>query len=238
MSQVDSTNNYATNLLDKMSAEQLCNTVFQADFQSAGRGAYKNSWESNENENLLFSIIICPYILAENQFIISQVVSLSIADYLRSINISAKIKWPNDILVDKNKIAGILIENSIVGRKIKSSVIGIGLNINQKKFDGDFKATSVSILSKNKELNIKEELNSFLSFFEKWLNICRNNKNDEIKSEYFSNLLGSNEYLNYRANNHEFKAIISSIDGFGRLILTNENNEQHIFAFKEVELVL
>lgn len=238
MPQVDSTNNYVANLLDKMSAEKLCNTVFQADFQSAGKGAYKNSWESNNSQNLLFSIIICPQISVENQFIISKTISLSLIDYLKSKNIKSVIKWPNDILIDNKKIAGILIENSIIGKKIKNSIIGIGLNVNQLSFSGKFNATSLSLLTKNTKYELTQELNLFLSFFEKWSNICRTNNIKQINSEYFENLLGTNEFLMYKTKKEQFLAKIYNIDGFGRLILKLKNNEYKTFAFKEVELIL
>ncbi|MBN2663263.1 MAG: biotin--[acetyl-CoA-carboxylase] ligase [Bacteroidales bacterium] len=236
--QVDSTNNYAANLLKNMSAEQLCNTVVQADFQTNGRGAFKNLWESNAQKNLLFSIIICPKVYAENQFVISKIVSLSIIDYLKSKNISAKIKWPNDILVNNEKIAGILIENSVTGHKISSSIIGIGLNVNQHNFFGDFKASSISLLSNNQKFNLKKELMFFLDFFKKWINFCSIDNQIIVDKAYFENLLGSNTFLNYREKNTEFQAKIISIDGFGRLVLETAEKEQKIFAFKEVELIL
>ena len=111
-------------------------SVLSAYEQTEGRGQRGNTWTSTPGENLMFSIVLKnPKISARDQFGINEITSLSVVDFLSQHGISARIKWPNDIYVGSKKICGILIENSLRGSGISSSIIGIGLNINQRNFD-------------------------------------------------------------------------------------------------------
>jgi len=108
-------------------------TVISANFQTAGKGQHGNRWESERGKNLLFSIILYPSSVSpDEQFLISMSISLGICDFLKHFLSDIKIKWPNDIYVNGGKIAGILIENSIIGQTIEYTVAGIGININRK----------------------------------------------------------------------------------------------------------
>ena len=235
LKKADSTNNYAQKLLDD-TPENICNTVVYTDYQSKGRGAYQNFWESENAKNLLCSIIFCPNIEAKNQFTISKIVSLSLISYLKHHQISAKIKWPNDIFVKNKKIAGILIENSIIGSKIKNSIIGVGLNINQTSFSESLKATSI-LLESNKELNIKNELLIFLNYFNEWKNHCLKNNYEYVNSEYFKILIGKNDFIKYKKDETIFEAIIENIDDFGRIIVKTKQGKTKTFGFKEIEMI-
>ncbi len=106
--------------------------------QTAGRGQRGNSWESEPGANATFSLLLRPdAIAARHQFVISQAAALAVVDTLQQCDITAQVKWPNDIYVNDRKIAGILIENSLSGDSICTSVIGIGLNVNQRVFHSD-----------------------------------------------------------------------------------------------------
>ena len=109
--------------------------VLRTDFQSAGKGQPGNSWEAEKGKNLLFSVLLYPHHIAiTEQFILSQLVSVAILRTLNSFCTGFSIKWPNDIYFGDKKIAGILIENSLQGTKLNTSIVGIGLNVNQKIF--------------------------------------------------------------------------------------------------------
>ena len=138
-------------------------TVFAASFQSAGRGQKGNRWAAEKGENLTFSLLFKPKsIPAESQFRISAAASLAIIDYLKETGIDATIKWPNDIYVGDRKICGMLIENSVSGTLISSSVIGIGLNLNQRIFGKEIpNPTSVSILT-GTERDLEREMERLL----------------------------------------------------------------------------
>ena len=115
-------------------------SVVAARLQTAGRGQRGNTWLAGKGENLTFSVLLkfgnagIPPLPVSRQFSITETVSSGICNYLGSKGIDARIKWPNDIYVRNRKICGILIENTVLGSRLSSSVVGIGLNVNQKDF--------------------------------------------------------------------------------------------------------
>ncbi len=234
---LDSTNNYAKKYIEKHEGKDICNKVIVADYQTKGRGSFENKWQSEKGKNLTFSIIICPEIFAKDQFYISKITSLALIYYLEAQGIVAKIKWPNDILFENKKISGILIENSILGDSLTSSIVGIGININQKKFDVDLNATSINII-KSSEYDKTKELEKILNSYIYVLNLCKNKRFEYIDRQYFNKLLGKREFLKYRKESLIFEAIIEDIDEYGRLILKERSGRKKIYGFKEVELVL
>ncbi len=144
LSVVVSTNLYTTELLSHSGIEPW--TIVSADFQSGGKGQRGRTWESEAGENLTFSVFIKPRIRVADQYCISAAVSLSILDLLDDYGCQACIKWPNDIIVNDHKIAGLLIENQLKGSIVESSVIGVGLNINQVHFNSfRWPATSLKL---------------------------------------------------------------------------------------------
>ena len=136
---VDSTNEEARRHISEI--DNL--SVLSAYEQTSGRGQRGNTWSSNAGENLLFSVVLkfspedsgLGGLDACDQFLLNEIAALSVVDFLRLHDIQAQIKWPNDVYVGSRKICGILIENSIRGNWLSSSIIGIGLNINQRNFD-------------------------------------------------------------------------------------------------------
>ena len=100
-------------------------------FQTAGRGQAGNGWESEEGKNLLCSILLPP---RKNLFEMNVLVSVVVHRFLGD---EYTIKWPNDIYWQDKKVAGILIENAIIGNEVKYSIAGIGLNVNQTEWKSD-----------------------------------------------------------------------------------------------------
>ena len=138
---VDSTNNFAANLINEGLAEN--GAVVMAAFQSSGRGQRGNSWLAAKGMNLTASFIYFPDNLALTQVsVLNWWVSLSVIRVLEHYGVPAQIKWPNDIYVNHLKLAGLLIETSNSGNLVKSAVIGVGLNANQLDF-GSMNATSI-----------------------------------------------------------------------------------------------
>ena len=117
--------------------------------QTSGRGQGTNSWESAPGENLTFSIILKDLnILPKEQIVISQITALSLVELLEKHGIEAKIKLPNDIYVGSRKICGILIENTLCAGKIKWSIVGIGINVNQTAFPSSLPNPTSILLEK------------------------------------------------------------------------------------------
>ena len=98
-----------------------------ADYQTYGKGRRNNFWDSNKKENILLSVMIAPNILINRQFDITKSVLLSLVDLCDFLGIKTRIKWPNDLLINNQKIAGVLIENIVSNNLITNSVIGIPL---------------------------------------------------------------------------------------------------------------
>lgn len=143
-------------------------SVVSALEQTSGKGQRGNQWYSAPGQNLLFSIVLkSPSLVAKNHFALNEMAALSVTDFLSAYGIKAEIKWPNDIYVGEKKICGILIENSFLGNAISSSIIGIGLNINQRNFNVSLpNPTSLVLCSAQDEpLDIDRCLCRFMDIF-------------------------------------------------------------------------
>lgn len=235
LNELGSTNNYAKQMVSDKAVE---GTVVLAQFQSRGRGQQGNYWESEAGKNLLFSLILYPNFLeAEFQFYLSMIVSLALTNVLDNETGEVQIKWPNDMYVGNAKIAGILIENSIKGTKLDSSVVGIGLNLNQVEFVSDApNPVSLRQLT-HKDYQIPEILQHFLDSFDSLYQLLKMHKFKEIKQAYLNRLLGKNQWRTYRANGKTFEARISGIGQYGKLQMENRSGQLLEFMFKEVEFV-
>jgi len=238
--EIDSTNNFAHQYLSENvnTHDSISGTVIYANFQTSGKGQAGNKWESEKGKNLLLSIIIMPpHLIAEQQFIISKFISVSIILFLRKLKISAKIKWPNDIYIDNKKVGGILIENVISGNYIKSSIIGIGLNINQKNFSKLLpNPISISLLN-NKDYEVKDIFTGLTKEIDFQFRKIQNNKYNFFNENYLKYLYRLNKRTLYKIDGTVVEAKITGITEFGQLIVLC-NNEERIFNFKEIEFVI
>ncbi|MES2829127.1 MAG: biotin--[acetyl-CoA-carboxylase] ligase [Bacteroidota bacterium] len=235
---VDSTNNYLKVLLSK--SEPLAEgTVILADNQFSGRGQRGNTWLSEPGLNLTFSILLNPTLLkVEHQFKLNMAVSIGIKNALcKYVPEEIKVKWPNDIYFGKKKIGGVLIENTLQGNVIKHSIIGIGINVNQREFGSlpNGRASSIAeILQQDVDLRTILE------------QICHC-----IEAQYLRLLAGSGktqhqEYLNclylyglpstFKSSEGNFVGIISDVANTGELLLKTEEGDRH-FGFKEIEFL-
>lgn len=247
---VDSTNNYAKEYIANSSP--IDGTVILADNQFAGRGQIGNKWMVEPNKNLTFSIVYnTSFLLATEQFYLNMAVSLGVwrameevflgCDSLKSANkTTTLIKWPNDILANNLKIAGILIENTISGVYLKHSIIGIGLNINQSTFPAAIKATSMKVIAQ-KELDRDIVLNIILSHIEKYYLSLKQKQYTKIKKEYLEHLFRIDELAHYKKQDSVFEGIIRGVEDNGNLIMetnTNGNSTIEKFAFKEISFII
>lgn len=238
LSEVDSTNTYVKELLSN-SKPLLDGTVIMADHQFAGRGQNNNVWESKPGENLTFSIYLNPTFLAVNQqFELNKAVCLGIIDYLNLIiGDEFKIKWPNDIYYQDKKIGGILIENITKGYQLKDSVVGIGLNINQKEFgDLNNRASSLSkILHQNYDLD--KLLAQICQSIEKRYLQLKAGKLQLLHDDYLKRLFRINELHQYSIENQNFEGIIKGVTPTGRLTLQLLGGKLMDLDLKEVKFI-
>lgn len=244
----DSTNSEANR--NASSADDM--SVWFAEYQTAGRGQKGNVWESGTGLNLTFSILLKPTnILATNQFIISQMVSAGIVDYLEGKGLDARIKWPNDIYVGNRKICGILIENRISGDKLSVSVVGIGLNLNQRVFSSDAPNPTSLVLELEREhslgvsdLDVRSEMDVLLShIFKGYIPVNENGGSSDIEERYHSLLYRLGEFHLFEeldsTGTNGGNMVVGKIIGVdkktARLQLELEDGTIHSYAFKELK---
>jgi BirA family biotin operon repressor/biotin-[acetyl-CoA-carboxylase] ligase len=213
-------------------------TVICTDFQTAGKGQQGKRWESEKGKNLLFSVILYPSSVSpDNQFLISMIISLGICDFLHELVPLVKIKWPNDIYVYNDKIAGILIENSIIGETIESCIAGIGININQEKFSPDIpNPVSLRIIT-GKETDTGTSLEKLLNCLDKRYKQLLYGEREPIRDEYVSMLYRACEWHLYRSDGIIFKGRIIGIKDSGCLKIEKEDKSVSEFSFKEVDYI-
>jgi BirA family biotin operon repressor/biotin-[acetyl-CoA-carboxylase] ligase len=232
-----STNTYAANLLKNNDLSE--GTIVFTNYQSAGRGQTGNRWESEDGKNLLISIVLFPSMInPADQFLISMTVSLGICDFLRRYTPDCSIKWPNDIYVNSDKIAGILIENSIMGDLIENTIAGIGLNINQEKFISDvINPVSLSLIT-GMSYDLTNCLNQLaLDLDQRYKQLLAGNF-VLLKKEYISQLYRLNKWCNYRDQNGLYNGRILSVTDSGRLQIESRAGKISEYSFKEVDFIL
>ena len=203
---VDSTNEAARRHISDI--DNL--SVLSALEQTEGRGQRGNSWSSNVGENLLFSIVLKfspedssqTFLEARDQFVLNEIAALSVVNFLSYHEIIAQIKWPNDIYVGSRKICGILIENSLRGKHVSLSIIGIGLNINQRNFDVNLpNPTSMVLCQPDPECHsVSPECKSVSSQ-------CHSERNEDIDEVAVAN---AKESFDIRACLEEFMDIFTT----------------------------
>ncbi len=228
----DSTNNYLTARAKQGFVEN--GEIIVALTQLKGRGQRGNQWLSEANKNLTFSVYLKPNKLeVKHQFYLNIIISLAIASYIEGeLTCKASIKWPNDIFVNKKKIAGILIENSIK-RFIETSVIGIGLNVNQTQFD-NLNATSTQ-LECGRELDILKELKSLTLYLDHYYSLLFDGQLERLRRAYLDKLYGLNRPLLFD-DGVIFNGTITGVNELGQLeVLKSE--EKKLYNFKEIRFL-
>ena len=235
LDETPSTNTYLQELITNTECYE--GLVVVAKSQGQGKGQRGNTWESETGKNLTFSLLLKPNLPIAEQFLLSQTVALGIYDFLIEQHIEhVAIKWPNDIYVGSQKIAGILIENTLTANKIANCIVGIGLNVNQTQFSPTINATSLALLTK-KEVEIEPILNELIKCMEVRYLQLKVGKITLIKQDYLNVLLGYQKPLHYLVNNERVTGIIKGISPIGKLQV-EINWKVKEFDLKEISLVV
>lgn len=229
---VDSTNSEALRHLQELPS----GTVIAAREQTAGRGQRGNTWFTEAGQNLTFSIVLKDLKLpATEAHLLNYLASVAVAEFLDGYGVRCSIKWPNDIFVGRGKICGILVENSLSGGEVAASVIGIGININQKEFPQLSNATSLYRCT-GKEYDIEACLEAFLKVFSDNLSFC-----GLLVEKYSSRMFQKGVCAKYHdlLTDEEYNGIIRNVEPDGRLhIYDKDNSKDRYYRFKEVSYIL
>ena len=234
---IDSTNTFLKEISSADAVEDY--TVVVAKQQTNGKGQMGKIWNSETGLNLTFSVLKdVSFLPFKNQFYLSIVTALALKKTLTGFNINKlAVKWPNDILSADKKIAGILIENVIKQNQLVSSIIGIGLNVNQVHFENLPRATSMKQLS-GKTFDLDEVLQQFLKHLKAYFNLLEANEIDVIKREYESKLFRKNKPSTFKnIEGQLFSGFIQGISNTGNLIVLLEDEVVEEFSLNQITLM-
>ncbi|MEO9510759.1 MAG: biotin--[acetyl-CoA-carboxylase] ligase [Flavobacteriaceae bacterium] len=233
----DSTNLYLKDLLFSKDLEDC--TVVVAKKQLKGRGQMGTIWHSEGGKNLTFSMLKkFESLQAMHQFNLNICISLAVYETLKQFSIpDLKVKWPNDIMSGSSKICGILIENTLKGRLIQNSIVGIGLNVNQTSFQNLEKVTSLKSLT-GRQFNLDELLYEVLKKLKSRLLSIETKTVTQMLPEYQEHLFRKDRPSTFKdGNNHVFMGFVRGVSSSGKLILELEDKVLREYDLKEVSLL-
>ena len=226
--------NSTNTLLKQLAAEGNPPEFIYAGYQTAGRGQTGNGWESEEGKNLLCSILLPPN---KNLYFLNIAVGVAILRTMKGYGLpvtEVAIKWPNDIYWKDMKLAGILVENAIIGSEVKYSIAGIGLNVNQTVFVSDA-PNPVSLKQiTGKEYDIDQWMQDLLEAVKAVLN----EPEEVIWSEYKAHLYRKEGFWPYEDKNGGFEAQIENVLPTGEIVLRDTDNKERIYHFKQIRYVV
>jgi|TARA_B110000259_G_scaffold44326_2_gene51355 BirA family biotin operon repressor/biotin-[acetyl-CoA-carboxylase] ligase len=232
-SEIDSTNSELKRLF---STEEIVEgTLLTTNFQSSGQGQRGKGWESALGANFLGTYLLTPNINPREVFILNIIASLAVKETITELTqLEVSIKWPNDIVVNGAKIAGILVDNKILASKVVASFIGIGLNLNQLKFSNFSRsATSVrKLIDKKVEIEaVVEKLNFHIQQF---YSLYKLKGFETLNFLYHQDLYLKGDKHLYEVETGIKEFILQSVSKEGRLQLFNHSGEIEVFGIKEI----
>jgi len=200
-----------------------------AGYQTAGRGQTGNSWESEEGKNLLCSILLPP---DKDLYFLNIAVGVAILRTISELGISELgIKWPNDIYYKDKKLAGILVENAIIGSEVKYSIAGVGLNVNQTEFRSDA-PNPVSLKQiTGRDYNIDELMQRLYEEVQRVLK-------EDVWSEYKAHLYRKEGFWSFEDKNGCFEARIEDVLPMGEIVLCDKDGQSRTYGFKQIRYIL
>ena len=231
-----STNTY----LSTIASTTAHGTVVYTLRQTAGRGQRGNSWESEDGKNITFSMLIRPSVAPSQQFFISEAAALAVArtldKYIADGGVS--VKWPNDVYWHDKKICGMLIEHSLSGGRINSSILGIGVNINQQQFLSDAPNPVSMAQVLGHEVDRGQLMEKLVARFGEYYALIVDGAYADIAALYLQHLYRRDDFYKYRDSEGEFEARVVEVEDDGHLILHDRQGCIRSYAFKEVSFVI
>ncbi len=234
---INSTNSFLKDLVKNSPQENY--TVVVTNKQTLGRGQMQQQWQSTPFKNLTFSVFISfsALLVAYGRYL-NFAISLAVFDVLLEEKIAKlNIKWPNDILAENQKICGILIENQLQKDKITSSVIGIGLNVNQINFEGLPNATSLKNVLK-KEFDLDDLLKKIINKLKEKIKLLEEKQFTVLEEDYLQCLYKYQTPSMFKdVNDRLFMGKIVGISSEGKLQIEFEDENIQEFGIKEVKFI-
>jgi BirA family biotin operon repressor/biotin-[acetyl-CoA-carboxylase] ligase len=232
---IESTNSYLKKLC--LESEMDDYTVVTAEYQTSGRGQMGTVWQSEKGKNMMFSMLIKFEDLPISfRFYISMAVSLGVITTLNNeFKANFKIKWPNDIMSDNDKVAGVLIENTFRGNFIGQSIIGIGLNVNQMDFPKSIKNATSLLKTTNQKIDRDILLLKLIKGIQSKMLLVKEKNYSSLKNSYLKALYGYKVTMSFIENNSSFKGEIIGVAEDGKLEILTKNKTIRKFGLKEIK---
>ncbi len=236
LSAIDSTNDFLKELSKNEMLENFTTVV--AENQTKGKGQMGAVWVSEIGKNLIMSMLIRDVIKnAEEVFHLNVAISVSIISVLETLQLpNLAIKWPNDILSDEKKVAGILIENRFKSDGTIESIVGIGLNVNQKDFTSFPKASSLALLTK-KEYDMEQLLDAVVLKIKQNSESINSNSSVELWNKYYNYLFKKDIEMSFEdADKNSFLGTILGVTPEGKLEVIFQDKMIKTFGIKEIQM--
>jgi BirA family biotin operon repressor/biotin-[acetyl-CoA-carboxylase] ligase len=233
---IDSTNDFLKALSSKDELDNF--TVVTAENQTKGKGQMGAKWQTEVGKNLIMSALVKDFIVGNEQvFNLSLIVSLSVIEVLKTLNIpDLSIKWPNDIMSYNKKIGGILIENTLKSDGRIVSVVGIGLNVNQTNFAELPKASSLAVIS-GTSFDKESLVVLIVKKIKEKIEIWENNKT-VFWDDYFNSLFRKGVPMPFKnPEDKNFMGIIQGVSPIGKLQVLLEDDSVSEFDIKEIQML-
>lgn len=240
LNQVDSTNAFL--LRQQQEGTVVCGSVVSASDQTAGKGMGANKWESEPGLNLTFSMAVdMSFMKAADQFLLSQAVPLGLLDVLEPMLLDRMrdplltVKWPNDVFFGDRKLCGILINSTICGMDMGTSVIGIGLNVNQMKFQ-EWPSHPISLkMILGSDVETEPLLHQLVAAVDQRIQQLRTDEGvTSIKTAYLNRMYRYHTWADYMVDGVKVKRYITGIDSFGRLETLDASGNRFVYDIKEI----
>jgi len=234
---IDSTNDFLKEMSKKQIVENFTTVV--AKTQTKGKGQMGSTWDSESGKNLIMSILIKDILKNTDEiFHLNVAIALSVIQLLEDLNLpKLSIKWPNDIMSDNKKLCGILIENSFKSDNKIESIVGIGLNVNQKAFESLPKASSLAVVM-HKEFELDLILEQLIFQIKKNCSLILSNQSAVLWNQFHQYLFKINIPMAFEdANQKRFMGIIQGVSNEGMLELLLEDDSIMTYGIKEIQML-
>jgi len=234
---IASTSSFLKELAQNSALENF--TVVTTNEQTKGRGQQSNSWVSQPHKNLTVSLFIKDFNLKiKQQKYLNFAISLAVFEVLFNEKIpKLSIKWPNDIMSANHKICGILIENNLRSHQINTTIVGIGLNVNQTEFPEFLKNVTSLKKIKNIDYNLDHLLLKLVEKVKEKIHLLSSKKYDELENDYVHVLYKKNTPTMFKNSSDVlFMGIIKGISASGNLLVELEDETIKEFGIKQISL--